>query len=252
MLKPSSPSFRQIPLKQMERGLALPIATLKLEPDQISERLGLRFDTARDELDELQAAVFSSKGGRQFALVRHLNQPNPGTDILINERSRNLSGALRDALRTLSLDEQELKWITPKAKTQSMSVPPHSRQFLFSSASLLKAAKIQERIERLESELDQVIQIPEQPTPLLVEARRQRSSTPQRSSRTERASGPLAPAVVRVLRSRGSPMGVSEILDGLLANGYKFNSPEPKKNLFARIYRLKGVKQVAPGRFTAT
>jgi hypothetical protein len=46
-------------------------------------------------------------------------------------------------------------------------------------------------------------------------------------------------------------MGVTEILDSLLANGYKFSSPEPKKNLFARIYRLKGVKQVGPGRFAA-
>jgi hypothetical protein len=46
-------------------------------------------------------------------------------------------------------------------------------------------------------------------------------------------------------------MGVTEILDALLSNGYKFSSPEPKKNLFARIYRLKGVKQVGPGRFAA-
>jgi hypothetical protein len=54
-----------------------------------------------------------------------------------------------------------------------------------------------------------------------------------------------------VLKSRGGPMGVSDILDGLLKSGYKFNSPEPKKNLFARIYRLKGVRQVGPGRFAA-
>jgi hypothetical protein len=46
-------------------------------------------------------------------------------------------------------------------------------------------------------------------------------------------------------------MNVSEILAGLMSNGYKFASPEPKKNLFARIYRLKGVKQVGPGKFTA-
>jgi hypothetical protein len=46
-------------------------------------------------------------------------------------------------------------------------------------------------------------------------------------------------------------MSVSEILDGLTANGYQFASPEPKKNLFARIYRLKGVQQVGPGKFAA-
>jgi len=46
-------------------------------------------------------------------------------------------------------------------------------------------------------------------------------------------------------------MSVSEILEGLTSNGYKFASAEPKKNLFARIYRLKGVKQVGPGKFAA-
>ena len=46
-------------------------------------------------------------------------------------------------------------------------------------------------------------------------------------------------------------MSVSEILEGLNTNGYKFTSPEPKKNLFARIYRLKGVRQVGPGKFSA-
>ena len=44
-------------------------------------------------------------------------------------------------------------------------------------------------------------------------------------------------------------MNVKDILDGLTANGYQFNTPEPKKNLAARIYRLKGVKQVAAGLF---
>jgi hypothetical protein len=72
-----------------------------------------------------------------------------------------------------------------------------------------------------------------------------------RGRRSTSPSGPLAPAVVKVLKSRSNPMSVAEILDGLNANGYKFTSPEPKKNLFARIYRLKGVRQVGPGRFTA-
>lgn len=62
-------------------------------------------------------------------------------------------------------------------------------------------------------------------------------------------TGPLSPAVVKVLRSKGKAMNVREILDGLFANGYKFNSPEPKKNLAARIYRLKGVKQISAGMF---
>jgi hypothetical protein len=139
-----------------------------------------------------------------------------------------------------------------------------------SSATLRKAAEIQERIERLESELDQILQgeaapkaIAHSPEPVAV-PRLTRKGTRGRSARSTAAlngrgrgrrstspSGPLAPAVVRVLKSRGAPMGVSDILDGLMSSGYKFNSPEPKKNLFARIYRLKGVRQVGPGRFAA-
>ena len=136
-----------------------------------------------------------------------------------------------------------------------------------SSASLRKAADIQERIERLESELEQLLQgetAAKPVTPSLAPAprltrrgRRGRSTRAAalngrgRGRRSTSPSGPLAPAVVRVLKSRGAPMGVSDILDGLMSNGYKFNSPEPKKNLFARIYRLKGVRQVGPGRFAA-
>ena len=71
-------------------------------------------------------------------------------------------------------------------------------------------------------------------------AGRKRASSP---------SGPLAPAVVKVLRSKGKAMNVRDILTGLTANGYKFTSSEPKKNLAARIYRLSGVKQTAPGLF---
>lgn len=137
-----------------------------------------------------------------------------------------------------------------------------------SSASLRKAADLQERIERLESELEQLLQgetaakpvTPSlAPTTPRLTRRGRRGRSPRaaalngrgRGRRSTSPSGPLAPAVVRVLKSRGAPMGVSDILDGLMSNGYKFNSPEPKKNLFARIYRLKGVRQVGPGRFAA-
>ena len=137
-----------------------------------------------------------------------------------------------------------------------------------SSASLRKAADLQERIERLESELEQLLQgetaakpvTPSlAPTTPRLTRRGRRGRSPKaaalngrgRGRRSTSPSGPLAPAVVRVLKSRGAPMGVSDILDGLMSNGYKFNSPEPKKNLFARIYRLKGVRQVGPGRFAA-
>jgi hypothetical protein len=136
-----------------------------------------------------------------------------------------------------------------------------------SSSTLRKAAEIQGRIEQLQSELDGLLQTGEEArsvvgattTPnvsrgLGRRGRKASVATPTGGGRGRRSTsptGPLAPAVVKVLKSRNSPMSVSEILDGLLSNGYKFASPEPKKNLFARIYRLKGVKQVGPGKFAA-
>ena len=136
-----------------------------------------------------------------------------------------------------------------------------------SSSTLRKAAEIQERIEQLQGELDSLLEAGAEVSstsgatarsiPVEVgraHVRKETAAAPSARGRGRRSTsptGPLAPAVVKVLKSRNSPMSVSEILDGLLSNGYKFASPEPKKNLFARIYRLKGVKQVGPGKFTA-
>jgi hypothetical protein len=136
-----------------------------------------------------------------------------------------------------------------------------------SSSTLRKAAEIQERIERLQEELGRLLPASGEtnsapvvvaPAPRVVARRGGRrkavaaaSVGRSRGRRSTSPTGPLAPAVVQVLKSRELPMNVSEILAGLMSNGYKFASPEPKKNLFARIYRLKGVKQVGPGKFTA-
>jgi hypothetical protein len=138
-----------------------------------------------------------------------------------------------------------------------------------SSSSLRKAAEIQERIEQLQEELSSLLQagtetegssIPVAAAPAVRpvasrgRVRKTAAAAPAAKSRGRRSTsptGPLAPAVVQVLKSKDSPMSVSEILDGLMSNGYKFASPEPKKNLFARIYRLKGVAKVGPGKFAA-
>jgi hypothetical protein len=57
---------------------------------------------------------------------------------------------------------------------------------------------------------------------------------------------------VKVLSAKGAAMNVRDILEHLLSGGYKFNTPAPKKNLAARIYRLKGVKQVGEGLFATS
>jgi hypothetical protein len=137
------------------------------------------------------------------------------------------------------------------------------------SSTLRKAADLQERIEQLQHELDALLQ----PTGEVVEGapgrpegQKQPATSPAerrgkaaaaapatRDRGRQRGSpgGPLAPAVVQVLKAKGAPMGVAEILEGLRANGYRYPAANPKKNLGARIYRLTGVKQVGPGQFAA-
>jgi hypothetical protein len=137
-----------------------------------------------------------------------------------------------------------------------------------SSSTLRKAAELQERIERLQQELDALLKTGEiadgtpgrpdsQKQPVTPAAERRGKTAVAaptargRGRRRGSPSGPLSPAVVNVLKAKGAPMSVAEILEGLRAGGYQYPSRDPKKNLSARIYRLKGVKQVGPGRFAA-
>lgn len=106
-------NFKQLHLGDMEHGLAKPIAVLALEPGELSLRTGLRFETTRDDLDYLQAALFQTAKGSQFALVRHHHAPNSGTDLLANERTVDLGLALEEALSALEIASTELTWKHP-------------------------------------------------------------------------------------------------------------------------------------------
>ena len=64
-------------------------------------------------------------------------------------------------------------------------------------------------------------------------------------------SGPLSSAVVSVLKRVRRPLSCAEITDALLKKNYQFTHPDPKRIVSIRIYKLKGVQQTGPGRFTA-
>jgi hypothetical protein len=99
----------------MEAGLVNPIATTRIEPGEISRRLGIRFESAKDDLDTVSAALIRGPSGRQFALVRHEHQPAPGTDILTNENSRNFARDLQESLAVLQMTVDDLGWVHPGA-----------------------------------------------------------------------------------------------------------------------------------------
>jgi len=93
--------------------MAKPIAVLNMEPSEITSKLGIVFETTRDDLDYLKAALVKVESGNQYAFVRHLHAPNTGTDILMNEKRSDIMAALDEVLHALELTSEDLKWIHP-------------------------------------------------------------------------------------------------------------------------------------------
>ncbi len=64
-------------------------------------------------------------------------------------------------------------------------------------------------------------------------------------------SGPLAPAVVKVLQRYGRAMKVHEILIGLEHDAYIWTAKNPRQTLYVRIGKLAGVSKLAEGLYIA-
>jgi len=64
-------------------------------------------------------------------------------------------------------------------------------------------------------------------------------------------SGPLAPAVVKVLQRYNRPMKVTEILTGLEHDNYVWTAKNPKQTLYVRIGKLAGVQKAGEGLYVA-
>ncbi len=62
-----------------------PIATLKLEPDDLQERFGLEFSLEQDDLDGVRVAVVELPSGSVMGLVRYEHAPEPGTGLFAEE-----------------------------------------------------------------------------------------------------------------------------------------------------------------------
>jgi hypothetical protein len=116
-----------------------------------------------------------------------------------------------------------------------------------SSSTLRRAADLQERIEQLQQELDALFQQTGEVAdgaPGRPESQKRPVSPPSerrgkaavaapaalgRGRRRGSPSGPLAPAVVTVLKAKGAPMSVAEILEGLRASGYQSPRLNPRR-----------------------
>ena len=79
--------------------------------------------------------------------------------------------------------------------------------------------------------------------------RKKRTSPFKGKKRPSSPSGPLAPAVHKVMKRAGGPLNVDAVLQGLKQDKYVWKVSNPKANLAARIYTMPGVKKTGPGMF---
>lgn len=144
------------------------------------------------------------------------------------------------------------------------------------TATLRRALDLQEKIESLQDQLGSLLgknvslrgsgsvivreatgarrgRKPGRPAKAAKRGRRKKRTSPFKGrKRPSSPSGPLGPAVHKVLKRAGGPMNVDAILQGLKSDKYVWNVSDPKKNLAARLYTLKGVKKSGPGLFAVS
>jgi len=87
-----------------------PIAVLRYEPGDFAERYGLRFTEAPSNLGDSVAALVQTRPEQQFMLLRHLEAPSPGSEVLASERSSAPSGDLREFLTAFDLGSDAVTW----------------------------------------------------------------------------------------------------------------------------------------------
>jgi 5,6,7,8-tetrahydromethanopterin hydro-lyase len=104
-----SDRYKQIPETRRSASLR-PIAVLRLEPGDFSERYGLRF--VPDRRGTSVAAFLQTRPGQHYMLLRHHDDPGSGTEVLARETGP--SGLdLREFLAAFDLDSDVVSWALP-------------------------------------------------------------------------------------------------------------------------------------------
>jgi len=93
-----------------------PIAMLRQEPEDLAKALRLKFRNGHDDLDWLQLARVRTANGRTFALVRHRNAPEPGTEVVAAAPSSDIWEDITAVLERLNLTERDLRWCHPSVR----------------------------------------------------------------------------------------------------------------------------------------
>ncbi len=101
-------AFTQIP-EDLRNAPLHPIAILRLEYGDLSQRYGLAFRPS--ERGDSVAALLQTRPGQQYMLLRHLDAPTVGTEVLVSERSPHPRQDLDELLDALDLDTSAVTWV---------------------------------------------------------------------------------------------------------------------------------------------
>jgi Cdc6-like AAA superfamily ATPase len=91
----------------------MPVAVLRMEPDELTSKGVLSFREGFDDLDYLVFAMLSLPSGRKVTLVRHTNAPSPGTEVCVVPEETAIVLTILETIQTLNLTVADLSWIHP-------------------------------------------------------------------------------------------------------------------------------------------
>lgn len=91
-------------------GLTRAVAVLRLGPEELQVRAGLRCEVGHDDLNDLDWAEVRGAAGRRYALVCHRHALQPGTEVVTSFDSPDPQEDVRDVLRQLGLNDEDVIW----------------------------------------------------------------------------------------------------------------------------------------------
>lgn len=112
--------IRQISPYRWPSGDNRPIATLALDPAELTARYGLVFEEDWDNLDYLQRAAIELADGTPAWLMRHRGDPHPGTVVYV-DAAAHFGKARNLVLQSLNLTPAAFSWVAPDPEPAATS-----------------------------------------------------------------------------------------------------------------------------------
>jgi hypothetical protein len=109
-------TFEQVHGGRWPSGIDKALAVLRLNPEELEPRYGVRFTPGCDDLDEFQEAALRLGSGRPVLLMRHRQSPGRGTTVSIDDGD-DASEALDELRHALDLAAGDLTWISDDARS---------------------------------------------------------------------------------------------------------------------------------------